>query len=43
MNWRNVWVVFTKELCDTLRDRRTLLSTLVLPTLAMPLLLLGVG
>lgn len=43
MNWRNVWTVFIKELRDTLRDRRTLISTLVIPTLAMPIILLGVG
>lgn len=43
MNWRNVWTVFAKELRDTLRDRRTLISTLVIPTLAMPFILLGAG
>lgn len=43
MNWHNVWTVFAKELRDTIRDRRTLISTLVLPMLAMPLILLGVG
>lgn len=43
MNWRNVWTVFLKELRDTLRDRRTLISTLVIPTLAMPIILMGVG
>ena len=43
MNWRNVFTVFHKELRDTLRDRRTLLSTFLIPLVAMPILMLGAG
>ncbi len=42
MKARNVSVVFRKELTDTLRDRRTLISSLLLPLLLFPLLLAAV-
>jgi sodium transport system permease protein len=41
MNLRNVFAVFGKELTDALRDRRTLISTIILPTLIIPLLTFG--
>lgn len=41
MNLRNVLVVFGKELKDALRDRRTLFSTLIIPTFMIPLLSFG--
>ncbi|MSU22638.1 MAG: ABC transporter permease [Opitutus sp.] len=43
MNWHNIVTVYLKELKDSLRDRRTLLSTILIPTLVMPLLTFGVG
>lgn len=43
MNWRNVIVVYLKELTDSLRDRRTLLSMIIVPTLVMPALAFVVG
>jgi sodium transport system permease protein len=43
MNAAHVWVIYRKELRDALRDRRTLISSIVVPTLLMPLLLFGVG
>jgi sodium transport system permease protein len=43
MNWNNIVTVYLKELKDSLRDRRTLISTIVIPTLIMPLLMFGVG
>lgn len=43
MNWRNVIVVYLKELTDSLRDRRTLLSVIIVPTLVMPALAFVVG
>jgi sodium transport system permease protein len=43
MNWPNIATVYLKELKDSLRDRRTLLSTIIIPTLVMPLLTFGVG
>jgi len=38
-----VGTVYVKELRDSLRDRRTLLSTIIIPTVIMPALVLGVG
>ncbi|MBA3849464.1 MAG: hypothetical protein C0502_05640 [Opitutus sp.] len=43
MNWKAVLVVYRKELKDQLRDRRTIISTIVLPTVIMPLFLFGFG
>ncbi len=43
MSWGAVGTIYAKELRDSLRDRRTLLSTIVIPTIAIPALLLGVG
>ena len=43
MNARNVSTVYRKELVDTLRDRRTLISSILLPLLLFPLLTLGFG
>jgi len=39
---KTVLTVFKKEIIDTLRDRRTLLTAIVMPALLMPLLLYGV-
>lgn len=36
-------VVYRKELLDSLRDRRALLSMIVVPLVLMPLLLVGIG
>jgi sodium transport system permease protein len=38
MKLSNIFVVYRKELRDQLRDRRTLLSMIIIPTLAIPLL-----
>lgn len=38
MNWRNVNLIFHRELRDQLRDRRTLFTIAVLPLLMYPLL-----
>ena len=43
MSWANIVTIYLKELRDSLRDRRTLISTIVVPTLIMPLLMLSVG
>ena len=42
MSWANIVTIYLKELRDSLRDRRTLISTIVVPTLIMPLLMLSV-
>ena len=36
MNWSNILTVYGKELRDSLRDRRTLVSMIVVPTLMIP-------
>jgi sodium transport system permease protein len=43
MNARNILTVFAKELRDTLRDRRALVSMFLVPTLLIPMLTLGFG
>jgi sodium transport system permease protein len=43
MNLRNVGIVYRKELVDSLRDRRTVISMIVVPLLVMPLLTIGIG
>jgi sodium transport system permease protein len=43
MNLRHIAIVYRKELIDLLRDRRTIISMIVVPVLAMPLLMLGMG
>jgi sodium transport system permease protein len=43
MNWKNIVTVYLKELKDSLRDRRTLISIIVIPTFVMPALFFGVG
>lgn len=41
MNWRGIFTVYWKELRDTLRDRRSLMSMIIIPTVVMPGLVLG--
>lgn len=43
MNGRNILTVYLKELKDSLRDRRALISIIVIPTIVMPLLTFGLG
>src|SRR4051812_12173522 len=43
MNWISIATVFCKELRDTLRDKRTIRSMIIIPTLVMPALTFGVG
>lgn len=43
MNWHNISTVYRKELRDSLRDRRTLISMIVVPALIMPILMVGIG
>ena len=43
MFWLQVWTVYAKELRDSLRDRRAVISMFVVPTLVMPVLLLVAG
>lgn len=41
MNFKSILTIYLKELKDSLRDRRTLISTIVIPTVAMPILFFG--
>ena len=43
MNWNYIVTIYLKELKDSLRDRRTLISMIVIPTLIIPVLIFGVG
>lgn len=43
MSFRNVGVVYRKELREALRDRRTMISTLLVPLILFPLLTAGLG
>ncbi len=43
MSLRNVGIVYRKELLDSLRERRTLISMIVAPLLLMPMLTFGFG
>ena len=43
MNWNNIFTIYLKELRDSLRDRRTLMSMIIIPALVMPLLTFGIG
>jgi sodium transport system permease protein len=43
MSWRAIGTIYAKELRDSLRDRRTLISMIVIPTFIMPALIIGAG
>jgi sodium transport system permease protein len=43
MSARNIGIVYRKELLEALRDRRTLMSTILVPILLFPILTVGVG
>jgi len=43
MNWNNILTVYLKELRDSLRDRRTLMSMIIIPTVVIPLMTFGFG
>jgi sodium transport system permease protein len=43
MSMRNIGIVYRKELREALRDRRTLISTLIVPLLLFPILTAGLG
>lgn len=43
MSLRNVGIVYRKELIDSLRDRRTLISMVVVPILLMPMMTIGMS
>lgn len=40
---KQIWTICRKELRDTIRDRRTLISSIIMPMLLMPVLIVGMG
>jgi sodium transport system permease protein len=43
MSLRNIGIVYRKELTEALRDRRTLVSSILIPLFIFPVLTLGIG
>jgi sodium transport system permease protein len=43
VNWKHVWIVFQKEVKDIARDKRTLITNLLVPIILMPLLFTILG
>jgi len=43
MNWKKVLLIYCKEIMGAIRDRRTLISMIVIPLFFYPLLFLGIG
>lgn len=43
MRLSNVKIIYRKELTESLRDRRTLISMVVVPMLLVPVLMIGIG
>ncbi|HEV2296998.1 MAG TPA: ABC transporter permease [Candidatus Acidoferrales bacterium] len=43
MRIRNSLIVYRKELRDMLRDKRTIRSMVIIPVIAMPLIIVGIG
>jgi len=43
MNFKAIFAVYSKELVDSLRDKRTLVSVVVIPTLITPALIFSIG
>ncbi|MDK2800505.1 MAG: sodium transport system permease protein [Clostridiales bacterium] len=39
MNWKYVWIVLKKELKDLFRDKKTIISSILLPALLFPVLM----
>ena len=43
MSLRNIGIVYRKELTEAVRDRRTLISSILIPLFLFPVLTMGVG
>ena len=43
MNFKKIIIIYKKELLDLLRDRRTIITSLVLPVVLYPLLMIGLS
>lgn len=43
INWNNVRLIYCKEISGAIRDRRTLISMIIIPLIFYPLLFFGIG
>ncbi len=43
MSWKNIKLIFIKELVGTIRDKRTIIAMIIIPLIFYPLLFAGVG
>ena len=43
MNWKKVFIVYRKEITDTLRDKRTMMMMILVPILLYPMLFMTMG
>jgi sodium transport system permease protein len=43
MNWKNIKLIFIKELVGTVRDKRTIIAMIIIPLIFYPLLFIGIG
>ena len=43
MNFKHVWIVFKKEVKDIARDKKTILTNLLVPIILMPLIFVVMG
>ncbi len=43
MNWKNIKLIFIKELVGTIRDKRTIIAMIIIPLIFYPLLFIGIG
>lgn len=43
MNWKNIKLIFIKELVGTVRDKRTIIAMIIIPLIFYPLLFMGIG
>jgi sodium transport system permease protein len=43
MSWKNIKLIFIKELVGTIRDKRTIIAMIIIPLIFYPLLFAGIG
>jgi len=43
MSWKNIKLIFIKEMVGTIRDKRTIIAMIIIPLIFYPLLFAGVG
>jgi sodium transport system permease protein len=43
MNFRKIKIIYFKEMLETVRDRRTIISSVLIPILLFPVLMFGIG